>query len=65
MEYLPTFALKITQMYPNVGKYTIHGTYWETLQNYTGAIHSCINLQLFHFCLIGGHNKKCQEISMI
>ena len=27
MEYLPTFALKITQMYPNVGKYTIHGTY--------------------------------------
>ena len=26
MEYLPTCALKITQM-PNVGKYTLHGAY--------------------------------------
>ena len=62
IEYLPTICPK---NHPNAGKYTIHGTYWETLQNYTGTIHSCINLPLFHVCLIGGHNKKCQKISII
>ena len=27
MVYLPTFTIKNNQMYPNVGKYTIHGWY--------------------------------------
>ena len=29
MLYLPTFTIKINQMYPNVGKYTIHGWYGD------------------------------------
>ena len=31
--YLPTFTMKISQMYPNVGNYTIHGWYGCSISN--------------------------------
>ena len=46
MEYLPTFTPQMAQMYPNVGKYTIHGAYGNTTSVVFHS-HSLIKIRLW------------------